>query len=105
MTHPAALARLDELVKDPAVVEYHELLASVQAYEAKHHPITLPTLAQAMRFRREQIGETVTQIAVRAFIHPTVWKWLESDDFELTLETARKLHSIGIPADVLLQAP
>ena len=103
MNHPAALARIRELLDHPAVQELNELSQQVAAYEAKHHPLPLPTLAEAMKFRREQTGETVKQISGRASLSVATWYDLELGNWTLDLEEARKLHSIGIPAEVILQ--
>ena len=58
--HRAALARIDALmdaeVGSPDADELSVLADLVQAYEAKHFPIELPTPVEAIRFRMEQAG-------------------------------------------------
>jgi len=103
MTHAQKLKRIHELIELPDVIELCKLSAEVAAYEKKTYPIPLPTLSEAMRFRREQMGETRVEIAERAGLDVIVWSLLEDDEVEdLTISEARKLFTIGIPAEVLL---
>ena len=82
--------------------ELDSLASEVEGYEREHFPVPLPTLAEAMQFRREQMGETVAEIAERAGIDPYSWEILEGAGFSITLQCMRKLRSVGIPAEVLL---
>lgn len=56
--HKAALARIDALMDAVAGTsdadELSVLADLVEAYEAKHFPIELPTPIEAIRFRMEQ---------------------------------------------------
>ena len=56
--HKAALARIDALmdaeIGSPEVDELSVLADLVEAYEAKHFPIDLPTPEEAALFRAEQ---------------------------------------------------
>lgn len=96
------LARIDELMTSPDVVELDALSAEVEAFEREAFPIQPPTLPQAMRFRREQMGESQRQIALRAGMSLNRWKHLESGKIEPSIADARKLYAIGIPPSVLL---
>jgi len=58
--HKAAMARINMLmdaeVGSPEIDELAVLADLVEAYEAKHFPIELPTPVEAIRFRMEQAG-------------------------------------------------
>lgn len=58
--HKAALARIDMLMNaeagTPEADELSVLADLVEAYEAKHFHIELPTTEEAMLFRMEQEG-------------------------------------------------
>lgn len=107
--HRAALARIDALMDAaPDSVEADELsvLAElVEAYEAKHFPIELPTPVEAIRFRMEQAGlgprDLEPYIGSRSKVSEVL-----SGKQPLTLAMIRALHShLGIPAEVLVADP
>ena len=102
MTHAQKLKRIHELIESPDVIELWKLSAEVAAYEKKTYQIPLPTIAEAMRFRREQMGETRVEIAERAGLDVAEWIYFEDEDGDhMTMDEACKLFAIGIPAEVL----
>jgi len=102
MTHAEKLARIEVLMASPDVIELDALSTEVEAFEKQAFPVPAPTLAEAMKFRRDQTGETRKQIATRADIPLSHWKWLESGNWQPTFDDAKRLYAIGIPASVLL---
>jgi antitoxin component HigA of HigAB toxin-antitoxin module len=102
MTHAEKLNRIKTLMESPEIIELDALAPEAAFQEIKRLPIDPPTLAEAMKFRREQTGETAGQIAKRAGIPARLWGLLESGHTDWTMSMARKLHAIGIPASVLL---
>jgi hypothetical protein len=103
MTHAEKIKRLEALMTEPLVCEFHELAAKIDAWERLRFPIALPSIGSAMNFRRNQMGENQKQISVRAGMSLNRWKILESGKVEPSIADARKLHKIGIPASVILQ--
>lgn len=97
------LQRIDELLETPDVREFHELLRQVETIDRQLPPVELPSVAAAMAFRRYQMMETVAEIAARAGVTPEQWEQLENGAIELDMAAARKIHTVGIPSDVLLQ--
>jgi len=89
----------------PDVIELDALMVEVEAFEKKAFPISRPTIATAMKFRRDQMGENQRQISMRAGMSLNKWKHLESGKNEPSIADARRLYAIGIPADVLLGIP
>jgi antitoxin component HigA of HigAB toxin-antitoxin module len=102
MTHAEKLKRIETLMASPDVIELDALSADVEAFENEAYPISLPTIPEAMRFRREQMGETQKEISNRAGMSLAIWRGLESGDYRLSLKDARKLFAVGIPASVIL---
>ena len=102
MTHAEKIDRLEDLMRDSIVIEFHELAAEIEAYEREKYPIPLPTIPEAMLFRREQMGENQREISLRAGMSLNRWKHLESGKNEPSLPDARKLYAVGIPASVIL---
>ncbi|MFM2243048.1 MAG: hypothetical protein RLZ97_1903 [Verrucomicrobiota bacterium] len=102
MTYEEKLKRIEELMGCPEVIELAALTAEVEAHEAANHPLPAPSLAESMKFRREQMGESVEEISTRAGLPPVVWKRLETGEWVPSMTEARKLHAVGIPASVLL---
>lgn len=100
--HKEKLFRISLLMDSPDTRELEKLTAEVSEYEKKLFPIDPPTLAMAMKFRREQMGETIEQIANRAQISVRLWGLLESGHTDWSMDMARKLYAVGIPANVLL---
>jgi antitoxin component HigA of HigAB toxin-antitoxin module len=100
--HGEKLKRIDELLQSPDVRELDALTAEVEAYEKERFPIAAPTLSEAMKFRRDQMGESPEEISQRAGMPPWIWKRLEAGEWSPSITEARKLHAVGISASVLL---
>jgi len=74
----------------------------VQAYEAKHMPITAPDPVDAIKFRMDQSGLSVKDLEPMIGKSNRVYEVL-SRKRPLTLAMIRRLHKrLGIPADVLI---
>lgn len=104
--HKAALARIDVLMDAEAgtdeVDELSVLAELVEAYEAKHFPIALPTPVEAIRFRMEQAGLEPRDLEPYIGSRGKVSEVLSGKQ-PLTLPMIRALHKhLGIPAEVLL---
>ena len=82
-----------------------EILATlVEAYEAKHFPITAPDPIEAIRFRMEQGGLTVKDLVPSIGQPNRVYEVLNRKR-GLTIEMIRNLHrNLGIPAESLIGA-
>ena len=107
--YAAALARIEELMDaeqgSPEGDELDVLAVLVEAYENKHVPIDYPSPIAAIEFRMDQAGLTprdlVPFIGSRAKVSEVL-----SGKRPITMPMARALHEhLGIPAEVLLQAP
>ena len=107
--HEAALARIGELMNaelgTPEGEELDVLADLVEHYEEKHLPLGFPSPVAAIEFRLEQARLTprhlIPLIGSRAKVSEVL-----SGKRPLTMPMARALHEhLGIPADVLLQAP
>jgi HTH-type transcriptional regulator/antitoxin HigA len=104
--HRAALARIDALmdavVGSPEADELSVLADLVEAYEAKHFPIDLPTPVEAIRFRMEQCGLEARDLEPYIGSRGKVSEVLSGKQ-ALTLPMIRALHKhLGIPAEVLV---
>lgn len=78
------------------------LLTLVEAYEAKHQPVSPPDPIEAIRFRMEQGGLTVKDLVPSIGQPNRVYEVLNGKR-GLTLEMIRNLHrNLGIPAESLL---
>jgi len=104
--HKAALARIDALMDaaagTPEADELSVLADLVEAYEAKHFPIELPTPVEAIRFRMEQAGLEQRDLEPYIGSRSKVSEVLSGKQ-PLTLPMIRALHThLGIPAEVLL---
>ena len=74
----------------------------MQAYEAKHVPITAPDPVDAIKFLMDQRGLSVKNLEPMIGKSNRVYEVL-SRKRPLTLAMIRRLHkSLGIPADVLI---
>lgn len=107
--HKAALARIDALMDAVAGTseadELSVLADLVEAYEAKHFPIELPTPVEAIRFRMEQAGLEPRDLEPYIGSRSKVSEVLSGKQ-PLTLAMIRALHShLGIPAEVLVADP
>lgn len=104
--HKAAMARIDVLmdaeVGSPEIDELAVLAELVEAYEAKHFPIELPTPVEAIRFRMEQAGLEPRDLEPYIGSRGKVSEVLSGKQ-PLTLAMIRALHThFGIPAEVLV---
>ncbi len=78
------------------------LVTLVQAYEAKHVPMTAPDPVEAIKFRMDQSGLSVKDLEPLIGKSNRVYEVLNRKR-PLTLAMIRRLHqSLGIPADVLI---
>lgn len=80
------------------------LTTLVEAYEAAHYPIEAPDPIEAIRFRMEQGGLTVKDLAPSIGHTNRVYEVLNGKR-SLTLDMIRNLHrNLGIPAESLIGA-
>ena len=90
---------------DPGTPEGDQLdiLATlVQAFEARHFPITAPDPVEAIKFRMEQSGLSVKDLEPIIGKSNRVYEVLNHKR-PLTLGMIRRLHhDLGIPAEVLI---
>lgn len=78
------------------------LVTLVQAFEARHTPISAPDAVEAIKFRMEQSGLSVKDLEPLIGKSNRVYEVL-SRKRPLTLAMIRRLHSaLGIPAEVLI---
>jgi hypothetical protein len=103
MDHAQKLKRIETLMASPDVIELDALMQEVDAFERSSLPISTPTIAESMQFRRQQMLETQKEISTRAGMSLARWKILESGKNEPSMPDARKLYAVGIPASVILQ--
>jgi HTH-type transcriptional regulator/antitoxin HigA len=104
--YEAALARVDTLIdakkNTPDGDELDILVTLIEAYEAKHHPITPPDPVEAIKFRMDQMGYGRDKLAALLGGQSRVSE-LFAGKRSLTLSMIRKLHrEWNIPADVLI---
>jgi HTH-type transcriptional regulator/antitoxin HigA len=104
----AALKEISALMDtdpDPGTPEGDRLdiLATlVQAYEAKHVPISVPDPVEAIKFRMDQSGLSVKDLEPIIGKSNRIYEVLNRKR-PLTLAMIRRLHrSLGIPANVLI---
>ena len=104
-----ALARIHEIfhaeIGTPEGDELDILTSLVELYEAKHHPIEVPSALAAIEFHMDQQGlkqrDLIPYIGGRAKVSEVL-----SGKRPITMSMARALHRhLGIPADILLQEP
>ena len=104
-----ALARIHEIfhaeIGTPEGDELDILTSLVELYEAKHHPIEVPSALAAIEFHMDQHGlkqrDLIPYIGGRAKVSEVL-----SGKRPITMSMARALHRhLGIPADILLQEP
>ena len=100
-----AISRLMESDPDigtPAGDRLDVLVTLVQAFEAKHHPITSPDPVEAIKFRMEQSGLSVKDLESVIGKSNRVYEVLNRKR-PLTLAMIRRLHhALNIPAHVLI---
>jgi HTH-type transcriptional regulator / antitoxin HigA len=98
----SALMALDPKLGTPQGDRLDILATLVQAYEAKHLPITSPDPVEAIKFRMEQSGLSVKDLEPMIGKSNRVYEVLNRKR-PLTLAMIRRLHqNLGIPADVLI---
>jgi HTH-type transcriptional regulator/antitoxin HigA len=99
------ISALMEADPDPGTPEGDQLdiLATlVQAFEARHFPITAPDPVEAIKFRMEQSGLSVKDLEPIIGKSNRVYEVLNRKR-PLTLAMIRRLHrNLGIPAAVLI---
>lgn len=79
------------------------LVTLVEAYERLHYPMDLPDAVEAIKFRMEQQGLTVDDLAMVIGRRNRVYEVL-SRTRPLTLRMIEGLHTVfGIPAESLLR--
>jgi len=78
------------------------LVTLVQAYEARHFPMSAPDPVEAIKFRMEQSGLSVKDLEPIIGKSNRVYEILNRKR-PLTLAMIRRLHRhLGIPAEVLI---
>ena len=98
----SALMELDPKLGTPQGDRLDVLTTLVQAYEAKHLPITSPDPVEAIKFRMEQSGLSAKDLEPMIGKSNRLYEVLNRKR-PLTLAMIRRLHqSLGIPADVLI---
>ncbi len=79
------------------------LVTLVEAYEARHHAVSLPDPIEAIKFRMEQIGARPKDMKV-IFGAQNRYHEVMKGSRPLSLKMIRDLHSkMGISASVLIQ--
>ena len=106
--HQAALREISALMESdpdlgtPEGDRLYILATLVQAFEARHMPITAPDPVEAIKFRMEQSGLSVKDLEPIIGKSNRVYEVLNRKR-PLTLAMIRRLHqSLGIPAEVLI---
>ncbi len=103
--HPQEISALMDSDPDPGTPagDRLDILATlVQAYEAKHVPISAPDPVEAIKFRMDQSGLSVKDLESIIGKSNRVYEVLNRKR-PLTLAMIRRLHQrLGIPADVLI---
>ncbi len=103
------LARIEELMDaapgTPEMDELEVLSVLVEKYEDERYPVDMPDPIAALLFRMEQQGLTRQDLEAYLGSQARVSEVL-SGKRALSKEMIRRLHrGLGIPAEVLLQAP
>ncbi len=104
--YQAALLKIDKLMDAELNTPEGDLLdvlvTLIEAYEAKHFPISAPTPISAIKFRMEQQGLGLNDLTVYFGTVEKVKAFLDGK-LQLTLETIRKLHQgLHIPLESLI---
>lgn len=98
----SALMEADPELGTPDGDRLDVLTTLVQAFEAKHFPITAPDPVEAIKFRMEQSGLSVKDLEPLIGKPNRVYEVLNRRR-PLTLAMIRRLHQgLGIPAEVLI---
>lgn len=106
--HTAALREISALMEadpdcgTPDGDRLDVLAILVQAYEAKHYPISAPDPIEAIKFRLEQGGLSIKDLEPMIGRSNRVYEVLGRKR-PLTLGMIRRLHKgLGIPAEILI---
>jgi len=79
------------------------LLLLVEHYEKQHHPIEAPDPIEAIKFRMDQLGMSITELG-EVIGYKSRASEILSRKRRLTLPMLRRLHDkLGISAEVLLR--
>lgn len=99
--HAAALAEVERLMgRDCRLCS---LTNAVVEYEKRKYPMQLPTIADAIQFRLDQLGKNAAWLAKQeGFARSRVSEILNGKR-EPSKAQMRTLYALGISADVLLQ--
>lgn len=82
---------------------FEVMITLIEAYETKHFPVDLPSPIDAIKFRMEQSGLTVADLAPAIGRTNRVYEVLNGKR-PLTLPMIWKLHDMfGIPAESLIK--
>ncbi len=88
-----------------AGAHFEAMVTLIEAYEAKHYPISPPDPVQAIKFRMEQQGLTVADLVPMIGQRNRVYEVLNGKR-KLTMAMVWKLHTgLGIPAESLIRQP
>lgn len=80
---------------------FDALVTLIEAWERKHYPIAAPTPIAAIKFRMEQTGMTVDDMAPYIGPRNRVYEVLKGTR-ALSLAMIRRLVTLGIPAESLI---
>lgn len=99
----SALFENEPEVGTPEGDAFDVMITLIEAYEAKHFPLDLPNPIDAIKFRMEQSGLTVADLAPAIGRTNRVYEVLNGKR-ALTLPMIWKLHKMfGIPAESLIR--
>ena len=106
--YQAALLEVDKLMdaelNTPEGDALDVWVTLIEAYEAKHFPISAPNPISAIKFRMEQQGLSLNDLTVYFGTVEKVKAFLDGK-LQLTLETVRKLHQgLHIPLESLINS-
>jgi len=105
--HQKALARMEKLWGSPSGTpkgdELELLMLVVEAYEEANYPVPPPDPIEAIRFRMDQQGLSASALAERLDLTRARVSEILNRKRALTLDQVRRIHSIGVPADVLVR--
>lgn len=101
LSEVSALIDLDPDADSPEGERLEVLGLLVEAYEEKHFPIGAPTPIEAIKFRMEQSGMSVADMAPYIGAPNRVYEVLNGTR-QLSLAMIRRLMTLGIPAEVLI---
>jgi HTH-type transcriptional regulator / antitoxin HigA len=93
---------MDAQLNTPESDELEVWVTLIEAYEAKHFPISAPNPISAIKFRMEQQGLSLSDLEVYFGTVEKVKAFLDGK-LQLTLETIKKLHyGLHIPLETLI---